>query len=222
MRLARTFAFFLPLLSLTVVACGGATAGDGSPSGTEASGPGTPKDGTAKTSPPTAPGEPVVFNSGTTTPYFYVGTVEARRQPALAQCGEKSAPFSDNDLFTLQLVGSFSTGPARFTSVAVSFNRRADDGEPRSGDVKGLDSSGHQGAELDGVQLSLLSDYDNPVQSAGVVLHATFTALAFPKQDGETLSARIQLGFADGTTFDATVTGKLKSFDGPCGGPLGG
>lgn len=219
MSLLRIFACLVPM---ALVACGGATSsGDGSPgSETGRDAPGSASDATSRAE-PAVPDKPVVFNPATTTPHFYVGIVEARRVPALAQCGEKEAPFSDGDRFSLQLVGSFSTGPARFKSVALDFNRRVDDGARRSGDVRGLDASGHQNADLDGIRLTLLADESNPVQPAGVVTSASVSVLTFPKQEGARLSARVELRFADGAVFDATITAKVKSSEGSCGEPRG-
>jgi hypothetical protein len=49
---------------------------------------------------------------------------------------------------------------------------------------------------------------------------ATLTALAIPKQEGDTLVVRAQLHFTDGATLDQTFTSPvLDEMTTPCGGP---
>ena len=155
-----------------------------------------------------------------------VGAVDEKRpvdpsadeREALAECGQTNVPFSDNDRLTLRLAGSFATGPARFTWLVLTFNRRVDDGAPHRGTVAGLDGTGDQHAELDGIRLTLLGG-EAAIDARAIVTQATVTALAFPTAEGQPLSARVALEFDDGTSFDVTVTGKLKSYPAACGEP---
>jgi hypothetical protein len=147
---------------------------------------------------------------------FSPTAVHARRMPVHAGCGEQNAPFTDDDLFSLQPVSS--DAPYGVTSIAVSFQRTVKKDVALDltlgGPVRGATFSGAEHAsspdEDTGVGLVV---FGNPNSA---LAKATVTMTDVPTKDGETTSAHVTLEFADGDVLDETFTGTLVSDQGAC------
>jgi hypothetical protein len=147
---------------------------------------------------------------------FTPTAVEARRMPVAAGCGEKNAPFTDDDIFSLQPIDG--DAPYGVKSIAVSFHRTV---------VKGVALDLTLGAPVRGATFSGAEHASSPDEDTGVGLvvfgnpnsslsKATVTMTDVPAKDGDATSAHVILEFADGDVLDESFTGSLESYEGAC------
>jgi hypothetical protein len=146
--------------------------------------------------------------------------------PAHAGCQDANPPFTDDDAFTLQPV---DPAASVLRSIAINFRRTV----AASGPLALVDGPG-QGATFDGarqahspdpktgVELVVFPPLARPGQSPAALSplqQATVTMLRLPAKDGEPVTARVELHFADGGVLDATFSAPLRSFRGGCATP---
>lgn len=209
------------LFATFLFACGGATTSGNSGSEADhsrdkASSSSNPAE---EPSPPPEKTLAPPFTEGpSTTIDFQPTTIIARRDPSVsAECGKNDAPFSDDDRFVLQVIGTSSSVDAQFDSVLVAFNRTVEREVPHSLVVGPAKPYGRQQAESDGMMLVLVGaepDSEGPISTP--IRGATVTVLEVAQAEGAPLTARIQMQFESGATFDATISGPLVSGEGPC------
>jgi hypothetical protein len=219
----RACALLLPFLLL---ACGGATTSepesDPASEKTTASPPATsttsPKDPST-----TAPAPPFTANPASTVD-FHATLISARREPsANAACGQKNAPFTDDDTFLLQVVGTSTSKSAQFQSVVIVFKRTVPLAVAQTLAAEAPDRFGTQAARSPAISLTVFGNKgmgDTPLPTP--IDGATVTVLEVAQAEGAALTARIQLHFESGASFDATISGKLESSEGACAGGAGG
>ena len=208
------------LVFVTLLGCGGATASTGSDPTEDGRTPAISTDAPPSTPSrdPSTPAPPLVVNPGSTISFTAKG-VYARRDPTNAPCGQKQPVFSDQDRFVLQLVGTASRVPS-FQGILISTRNAPAVGTAYPMQVLAPEKFGAQQGRAPGdVSLTVYGDrmldglpLETPFDTA------TVTILAFPTHDGEPLTARVQLHFENGDTFDATFSGNVESSQGPCGG----
>jgi hypothetical protein len=204
-----------------LAACGGSTSPSSSSSPSETPGP-------SSSSPaPSLPTAPATTNDGSTIA-FHPTKVEATRSPFHAGCNEKDAPFTDDDVFTLQPVAGTPDKTARISSIAISFQRNVTVGSPveltiggpvRGGTFGDGKMQAHATDDRIGPDVLVLhGGFADGTPPASPLAKATVTVLAVATKDGDPLAARVALRFADGEVLDATYVGSLKSYEGACGG----
>ncbi len=218
MMTTRAAALLLPFVLL---ACGGATSSepgtDSSPGKTSEPGP------PSSSSDPKDPVAPPFTANPASTVDFHPTLTAARRQPSTnVGCGQKNAPFTDEDTFVLQVVGTSTSAQAQIKSVVIVFKRTVALGKAHALTAEARDGFGSQAAKSPAISLTVFGDKgmgDTPL--ATPIDGATVTILDIAQSDGAPVTARIQLHFESGATFDATISGKLESFEGACAGGAG-
>lgn len=211
--------FVLSFFVLNSVGCGATATNDGSSE---------PLPSSASSAPDAAvevPASPAETHSGSTIS-FDPSKVTATRQPAHAGCGEKNAPFTDDDLFTIQAVRAPADND-RIQSIAITFSRKASVGAPVAlmigGPVRGVligDGMLQARATDDriGPDVTVFHPgFTTDAPPVSTLAKASVTVLAVGTMDGELLAARVVLQFVDGAVLDASYAAPLTSFAGSCG-----
>ncbi len=138
---------------------------------------------------------------------------------------EKNVPFTDDDLFSLNMIGS--KDDPKINAVILRLRRNVSVGAPIDLTLGGAEGDGligddkmrAHGDAKNGPNLAVLyPTFGKGEPSAIGLTKARVTVVALPKQDGEPLAAHLELSFDDGQILDATYMGKLESEAGPCGG----
>lgn len=204
------------VFTAVLFACGGTPS---SQSGSEAKDDRDGASSTTTTPSQTTPAPP--FTPGpSSTIGFQVTTVDARREPSVfAGCGRNDAPFTDKDRFLLRVVGQSDSVDAPFKTVVAVFDGTVERGVPHALVVTPSQSHGQQNAdsEADRIGLTLFgTDLRNDAPIPTPIRAATVTVLDVAQAEGAPLTARIQMEFESGATFDATISGTLVSASGAC------
>ena len=154
-----------------------------------------------------------VVNAGSTLS-FTPSEVDAERYPS--GCGVVNPPYTDADLFSLDIVGAKTKAP--YTLLSFSLLRTVTVGSPYtlspmpvSGTPGSLSDEGTQSADSsDGaLQVSFswgaeLAEIDpNPLTAV------TVTVEAFPAKDGQPLTVHCILSFSDAQTLDMTFSAPM-------------
>jgi hypothetical protein len=207
-----TLAQLLAISALAMVACGGQAivAGDGGSA--EGGAPGE-----------AGPAPSVVVNAGSTIA-FDPGAVETKRYPT--PCGTPDAPFMDGDLFSVGIVPS---GPATpYGLLSVTYNSPQPVGVPTALTVSPLVANGSQSgttvypvqtAKSGSISLVYSQGTGTGAIDTGAFDSVGFTLLAMPAKDGDPLTVRLQIHFADGKVLDETYSGAVVTDTAGC---LGG
>lgn len=224
MSTRRAFALLLPFVLL---ACGGATATEpetdpGSVKAPPSSSADPQKDPSTPSKSAT-PAPPFVANPEATID-FHATLTTARRQPsANVGCGQKNAPFTDADTFVLQVVGTSTSQQAQIQSVVVVFKRTVPLGVAQTLATEAPDGFGTQAARSSTVSLTVFGSKGKGDTALPTPIDAaTVTVLDIAQTEGAPLTARIQMHFESGASFDATISGKLESYEGACAGGING
>lgn len=140
---------------------------------------------------------------------FTPDEVTALREPTNAPCGVNDTPYEDADVFVLR--PSDNDASAKVSAIALRFGRTS----PKSSDL--VVDGRYASSSGDGVFLEIgvpPAATDKRLASAKVIVGD------LPAKDGDVLSARVVLEFADGDVLAETISAPVKSAFGPC--PTGG
>lgn len=152
---------------------------------------------------------------------FEPDVVVATRTPVHASCDEVDAPFTDDDVFSLQGVRTLEPR-SRVRSIALQFHRTVTLGTPLplldgpGGDAtfEGAQQA-HSAHPTTGVDLVVFAAGERPGVSP--FRQATVTVLDVAARDGQPVRARVELEFVDGETLDEELSALLVSYEGACG-----
>jgi hypothetical protein len=141
---------------------------------------------------------------------FLASTVVATRTPAA--CGLTEPTFSSKDTFTLEVAGH-ANGPYKgltleFPALVPVEEAIALSIEPPpsvSANVETADAFGSL------VKLTLSTESNATAGGDARVVSAAVTVHALPTADGQPLDAEVQLSLMDGTAFDQTYAGTLRT-----------
>jgi len=165
--------------------------------------------------------EPTGTSQSKSTFAFVPDQVLATRTPFHANCLEKNAAFSDDDLFNLQPVEA--AAPKNVSSIAISFQRTVTKSSTLDlvlgGPVRGATfenaEHAHSADETTGADVVVFFKAGSTPKKLS---KASVTITDVPAKEGDPTTAHVTLEFADGDVLDETFTGALKSYDGACGG----
>jgi len=221
---------------MLLVACGGVTAAGSADSGSSVhpdsglpeshdSGPsGTPDADHLDSGGPDSgaiDAGPVTTNGGDL--HFAVSSIDIWRD---VPCGTPNPPFSPTDSLAMNVVGPATQAPystifleIKLTAaVGVPVALDLDPWAPKPGPVvwqddagaAHIDSNPEDAHSADGlIHLTFDRGVDPTMLDAAAFDQATITIVAMPAKDGDVLSARVQLNFADGHTLDQTYSGPV-------------
>jgi hypothetical protein len=135
--------------------------------------------------------------------------VDVQRFPSM--CGVMNPPFSDEDLFSLDVLGEN-------TAISFTCSRNVTVGVPIVLTVAALASTAQQSASSpadSALHVTFEGGYESEVDPNPLDA-ATVTVLAFPAMDGDPLTVRFQLHFTDNRKLDETFSGPLSTVFGGC------
>lgn len=236
----RSLALVYALLAATVDACGGkvgeaAASGNASdpgahtgnqatpdgPDGSDANQTGARSDG-ASTLPP------AVVENPDGTIRFVPSLVDATRNPA--SCGTQIPAFRNGDQFFLEVTGNAAKPPSN--ELVISFSSPVDftvgtpvmlavlPYSPQGTKITAPDGSvglyADQSAESGLLYFSYTQGTDPNEIDTGAFDAVTLTVVAMPLMDGDPLTIRVQVHFADGKVLDETFSGALTTLPNTC------
>jgi hypothetical protein len=147
-------------------------------------------------------------------------SIQVLRYPAV--CGVSNPPFTDQDLFSIDVRGP-QTPPPPWSGLSVNFYRKVAVGRPldlsltpfanpqstASGDPTGATQSGTAPADANLDQFDFFWGSKANTVDSNPLDSATVTVLAFPEKNEDPLTVRVQLRFTDGKTLDESFSGPL-------------
>jgi hypothetical protein len=146
-------------------------------------------------------------------------SIQVLRYPAM--CGVSNPPFTDQDLFSIDVLGP-QTPPPPWSALSLSFYRKVAVGRPLAlsltpfanppstpGDPTEVTQSGTAPADANLEQFVFFWGSKANTVDSNPIDSATVTVLAFPEKNEDPLTVRVQLRFTDGKTLDESFSGPL-------------
>jgi hypothetical protein len=154
---------------------------------------------------------------------FQPTRVSASRYPQ--ECGPTEPPWMPGDLFDVDVIGAMAAVP--YTGLTLSFTSPspAPVGVPlplsaQPFAAEGTEVSGTwypgQTAQGEGVDFAYSQGTDATEIDAGPFDSVTFTLVAMPSKDGDPLTVRLRMHFADGQILDETFSAPVVTDWGGC------